>query len=153
MVYKAPVDTLLSIGGRNLTGMGMLLSITEQPLSAKTEDVDLIGVPYVYSVKTGKKGFGFSIGGYVRDDEGSILKLHGMPNGSVIYARYGNKPGAHVDIIPEVLTRGGDFTLPKDGLIKVNNVQYELAKASGVLIDGALIANQLVIDDLSLIHI
>ena len=99
MVYKAPVDTLLSVGGRALTRMGMLLSITEKPLSAKTEDIDIIGVDYIYAVKTGKKGYGFSIGGYVRDDEGSILKLHGMPNGSVIYARYGNRPGAHLSLI------------------------------------------------------
>ena len=153
MPFKAPVDTLLSIGGRNLTGMGMLLEIAEQPFAAKVEDLDLIGAPYIYSTKTGKRGYGFSVSGFVRKDQGSITRLHegdasARPE-SVIYARYGNLPGAHADLIPAVIPSGGAVDLPKDGLIKVNSLSYQLAGSGqgGVLIDGTLIANQLAISD------
>ena len=55
--------------------MGMLMNIQEQPFTAKTEEIDLIGAPYIFQAKTGKKSWRFSVGGYVRDDEGSVLKL------------------------------------------------------------------------------
>ena len=57
MTYKGPIDTVLSVGGLNLTGMGMLLNIQEQPLRAKTEELDLVGVRHIYSAKTGKLAF------------------------------------------------------------------------------------------------
>ena len=146
MTFKGPVDTVLSIGGRNLTGMGMLMNIQEQPFSHKTEEVDLIGAPYIFSAKTGKKGWRFSVGGYVRDDAGSVLRLSNADTTarephSAIYARFGDLPGAHADIIPAVIASGGDFDLPKDGLIKVNNLQYQLA-SQDVHLDSTLIANR-----------
>ena len=150
MTFKGPVDTVLSIGGRNLTGMGMLMNIQEQPFTAKTEEIDLVGAPYIFQAKTGKKSWRFAVGGYVRDDEGSVLKLSNAAETarephSVIYARYGDMPGAHADIIPAVIASGGDFDLPRDGLIKVNNLQYQLAEGSGVRMDGTLLANRLAV--------
>ena len=129
--------------------MGMLMNIQEQPFTAKTEEIDLIGAPYIFQAKTGKKSWRFAVGGYVRDDEGSVLKLSNArrrpePH-SVIYARYGDMPGAHADIIPAVIASGGDFDLPRDGLIKVNNLQYQLAEGSGVRMDGTLLANRLAV--------
>ena len=145
MTFRGPVDTVLSIGGRNLTGMGMLMNIQEQPFSHKTEEVDLVGAPYIFSAKTGKKAWRFSVGGYVRDDAGSVLSLSNADETarephSAIYARFGDNPGAHADIIPAVIASGGDFDLPRDGLIKVNNLQYQLA-SKDALLGGALIAN------------
>ena len=145
MTFRGPVDTVLSIGGRNLTGMGMLMNIQEQPFTHKTEEVDLIGAPYIFQAKTGKKAWRFSVGGYVRDDAGSVLSLSNAAETarephSAIYARFGDNPGAHADIIPAVIASGGDFDLPRDGLIKVNNLQWQLA-SKDVLLDGALIAN------------
>ena len=147
MTYKAPIDTVLSVGGLNLTGMGMLLDIQEQPLRAKTEDLDLVGVPYIHSVKTGKLIYGFSLSGYVRDDDGSATRLRNSDQEarephSVIYARFGDVPGAHADLAPEMIATGGDVQLPKDGLIKVNGIEYQLAAAAGLLQDGALVANR-----------
>ena len=146
MTFKGPVDTVLSVGGRNLTGMGMLMNIQEQPFTAKTEEIDLVGAPYIYSTKTGKKGYRFSVAGYVRDDAGSVLRLSnaaatGREPHSAIYARFGDAPGAHADLLPAVIASGGDFDLPRDGLVKVNNLQYQLAAGAGVLMDGTLIAN------------
>ena len=146
-MYKAPIDTVLSVGGLPLTGMGMLLNIQEQPVRAKTEEVDLVGVPYVYSAKTGKLAYRFSVGGFIRDDDGSVTRLRngdqeGREPHSVIYARFGNAPGAHADLMPEVIASGGDFDLPREGLIKVSNIQYELAAAAGLLQDGTLTANR-----------
>ena len=146
MTFRGPVDTVLSVGGRNLTGMGMLMNIQEQPFTAKTEEVDLVGAPYIFSAKTGKKSYRFAVGGYVRDDDGSVLRLSNAAETarephSAIYARFGDEPGAHADIIPAVIASGGDFDLPRDGLIKVNNLQYQLAEGAGVLMDATLIAN------------
>ena len=147
MTFKGPVDTVLSVGGRNLTGMGMLMNIQEQPFTAKTEEIDLVGAPYIYSTKTGKKGYRFSVAGYVRDDAGSVLRLSnaaatGREPHSAIYARFGDAPGAHADLLPAVIASGGDFDLPRDGLVKVNNLQYQLAAGAGVLMDGTLIGNR-----------
>ena len=146
-MYKAPIDTVLSVGGLPLTGMGMLLSIQERPLQAKTEDVDLVGVPYVHSVKTGKLVYGFAVSGYVRDDDGSVTRLRNSDQESrephsVIYARFGDAPGAHADLAPEMIATGGVVELPKDGLVKVNGIQYELGAAAGLLPDGTLVANR-----------
>ena len=106
----------------------------------------MIGAPYIFSAKTGKKAYRFAVGGYVRDDDGSVLRLSNAAETarephSAIYARFGDEPGAHADIIPAVIASGGDFDLPRDGLIKVNNLQYQLAEGAGVLMDATLIAN------------
>lgn len=147
MTSQAPINTLLSIGGRNLTGMGMLLSIDENELAKKTEEIDLIGESWVYEQDTGKRNYGFSISGYVRSDIGSVLKLHGAPNGSVIYSRYGNRPGADAFLIREVLTKNGTFDLPREGLMKVTGIQYELSRNQKILTGGTLLSRQLVIGD------
>ena len=122
------------------------MNIQEQPFSHKTEEVDLIGAPYIFQAKTGKKAWRFSVGGYVREEATqSVLALSRSTETarephSAIYARFGDAPGAHADIIPAVIASGGDFDLPRDGLIKVNNLQYQLASRD-VLLDGTLIAN------------
>ena len=88
------------------------------------------------------------MGGYVRDDAGlrpgalQRRRTTAREPHSAIYARFGDEPGAHADIIPAVIASGGDFDLPRDGLVKVNNVQYQLAEGAGVLMDGTLIANR-----------
>ena len=146
MTFRGPVDTVLSIGGRNLTGMGMLMAIAEQPLAHRTEEVNLIGKPYIFAAKTGKKAYGFAVGGYVRDDAGSVLSLSNADETarephSAIYARFGDNPGAHADILPAVIARGGTVDLPRDGLQKVTGLTYELAD-DHVLLDSTLIAHR-----------
>ena len=124
------------------------MDIQEQPLAHKSEEVNLVGKPYIFATKTGKKSFGFAVGGYVRDDAGSVLSLSNADETarephSAIYARFGDNPGAHADILPAVLaSRRRRWSLPRDGLHQGQlGSTYELAD-DHVLLDSTLIAHR-----------
>ena len=150
--FSAPIHTLLSVEGRVLTGRGTLFQIQERQFRQKTQEVSLIGDAWDYQAKVGKASYGFSLAGFIRDDQSSLVKLLTAAELakeplSVVFARYGRLPGAHVDIFPEMIVSGGDVDLPSEGLQKVNNVRFDMAQGTPPLLDAVLITNRKALSD------
>ena len=144
MPFRAPVDSLLSVGGFRLTGRGVLMRLAEDPLVHQTAVVRILDEEFQRHVRTGKRSWGMALDGYVRTDV-SVHDLIEPPfttGVSMIYGRFGRDPGAAVDMSTSAIVRDGEIGLPEDDLIRIHGMRLDLADSGGLLIDGTLVARQ-----------